>query len=133
MLPGILPTPPQPCWREESRIQPEFPRQQKAQPACRRRRNPAVCVGARPLTRPWGSPCHLCGCLRPPVAVPFGLQTLWYQLRGCVVPGRPGSSECHVMQPATNGPAVPLVPLLQLIHLQQDTRALGNSGERKGG
>lgn len=133
MLPGNLPTHPQPCQDKESRIQPEFPRQQKAQPAHGRRCNPVACVRARPLTQPWGSPCRLSGCLRPPVTVPSGLQSLWYQLRGCVVPGRPGSSKCHTMQPATDGPVVPLVPLLQLIHLQQDTRALGNLGERKGG
>lgn len=52
---GNVPMHPQPCQHEESRIQPQSPRQQKAQPACGRQRNPAACVRARPLTWPPGS------------------------------------------------------------------------------
>lgn len=97
-LPRNLPMHPQPCQHEESQIQPEFPRQEKAQRAHARQCNPVACIRARPLTWPWEGPCRLSGCLRPPVVVPFRLQSLWYQLRGCVVPGRPGSSKCHMMQ-----------------------------------
>lgn len=89
---------PQPCQHEESQIQPEFPRQEKAQRAHARRCNPVACIRVRPLTWPWGGACRLSGCLQPPVVVPFRLQSLWYQLRGRVVPGRPGSSKCHMMQ-----------------------------------